>query len=108
MASSIAPPQRSETSGDSVQIVDALSAETSVHGREQTGLLGPQSRQYSKERVASSTVIVSPADYCQPLSARVCTLCACMYTKRVRKGQRGASGGVLGPTGDMLAERREE
>lgn len=43
MASSIAPPQRSETSGDSVQIVDALSAETSVHGREQTGLLGPQS-----------------------------------------------------------------
>lgn len=107
MASSIAPPQRSETSGDSVQIVDALSAETSVHGREQTGLLGPKADS-SKERVASSTVIVSPADYSQPLSARVCTLCACMYTKRVCKGQRGASRGVLGPTGDMLAERREE
>lgn len=52
MASSNAPPQCSETSRDSVQIVDALSAETSVHGREQTGLLGPGKADNSKVMVA--------------------------------------------------------
>lgn len=52
MASSNAPPRYSESSRDSVQIVDALSAETSVHGREQTGLLGPSKVDNSKVRVA--------------------------------------------------------
>lgn len=42
MASSNAPPQCSESNRDRVQIVDALSAETSMLGREQTGLLEVQ------------------------------------------------------------------
>ena len=52
MASSNAPPQCSEASRDSVQIVDAPSAEISVHGREQTGLLGPSEAGSSKVRVS--------------------------------------------------------
>lgn len=52
MASSNAPPRCSESSRDSVQIVDALSAETSVQSREQTGLLGPSEADSNKVRVA--------------------------------------------------------
>lgn len=72
-------PQRSGTGGESVQLVNAPSAQTCAHGREQTGLLGPK----AGKRAAW---VITPA-----ACARVC-ICA-------RRGQQGASGGVLGPTG---------
>lgn len=108
MASTNAPPQYSESSRDSVQIVDAQSAETSVHGREQTGLLGPTKADSSKVRVASSTATVNAAEYSHPQCC-MCMWFVYMYAhKRVCKGQRGPSGGVPGPMGDTLAERREK
>lgn len=91
MASSIAPPQRSETSRDRVQIVDALGAQISVHGREQTGLLGAKADR-SKERVASNPGAVSPADFFHPRSVHVCTLCVCMYTSACVRGREGQVG----------------
>lgn len=79
-----------------------------MHGREQTGLLGPRKADSSKVRVASSTAAVNAAEYSHPPSACACGLCICMHTSVCVKGQRGASGGVPGPMGDTLAERREE
>lgn len=76
-------PQRSGTGGESVQLADAPSTQTCAHGREQTGLLGPKAGKRAAEQPAR---VITPA-----ARARVC-ICA-------RRGQRGASGGVLGPTG---------
>lgn len=52
LASSNAPQQYSESSRDSVQIVDAASAHTSERGREQTGLLG-SGKAYSSIKICN-------------------------------------------------------
>lgn len=74
------PPEPAEKR---VQPVDASSAQTCARLREQTGLLGPKAGERAPERPAR---VITPA-----ARARAC-ICA-------QRGQRGASGGVLGPTG---------
>lgn len=92
MASSNAPAQCSESSRDSVQIVDAPSSETSVHGCEQTGLLGPSKADSSKVKVASSTATVSAAEYSHSLPPHACTLCICMHMSVCARGTEGQVG----------------
>lgn len=61
----------SEPGGDGGQIVDAPRAETSVPGREQTGLLGPSKADSSKVTAKRRDSKLS-----RMLSSPVC---ACMY-----------------------------
>lgn len=68
-----------------MQIVDAQSAET-VHGREQTGLLG------SKVRVASTTATVNTVKYSHPPSVCACSLCICMHKSMCVRGREGQVG----------------
>lgn len=60
-------PQRSGTGGERVELVDAPSAQTCTHGREQNGLLGPKAGERAPERPAR---VITPA-----ARARVC-ICA--------------------------------
>lgn len=88
-----------------------LSSETSVHGREQTGLLGPSKADSSKVKVASKTATVSAAEYSHSLGPHARTLCICMHMRvcvRGREGQVGGWGGWVPWETHWLKEERNE